>query len=465
MEYCWLYPWIVVVGGGLYGAAGPLIGPGWAFVLMLGGQLAVRPALERGGGLPRARAVLVGGGLLAGLVAVHAQHYPSVPLWSPIWIGAFLQVAHDALPSVPQPALGALLAACLWWRGLVLGAHETDALAIEGAYKTGVGMIVAYFIAAAVYSDAQGFLAAGAALPGTLPAFFFVGLSTLALARLAIIWDRGQPEERAHFPARAWVLLVIGLVGLILLAASMSAGLAAADVTTYVGLVLRPLLPVIEVLFLALFFVAEILVRIIIAVLSRFPRRQLDPMQPPPPTVFDDLLRRLREINVHPQVVEGARWMMVLAVILVLAIGMALTIVLMRRRERKADDDEHESVWSSRDVLGGLKRLVPRLRRRRHDTEAAAGPSARSIRRIYRDLLRLGARLGAPRHPSTTPREHDPRLRAVLPKAAQDVGTLTEAYERVRYGGWLPPTDVQRAAEAALDRIRAQVHPAPADQP
>ncbi len=457
MEYCWLYPWLVVVGGGFYGPTGPLLSPGWVLALMLIAQLAVRPSLERIAPLPRARGVLVGGGLVLGLAAVRAQHFPGIPLWSPAWIGALLVAAHDALPGVPKPALAALAAACLWWRGLALGVRETDATAIEAAYKSGVAAIVLYFLAAAVYSGSRGFAAAGPVLPGSLPAFFFLGLSALALARLALIWDRGQPDERAHFPARAWVLLTIGIVGLILLAASLSAGLAAADVMTYLGMALRPLLPLIEVLFVALFFVAEIIVRVIIAILSRIPRRDV-PEITPPSTVFDDLLRRLREINVHPQVVEGARWSMVAAVALLLVVGMALTIVLMRRRERKPDDDEHESVWSAQALLSGLRGLLPRIRARR-DPGDAAGPAAGRIRRIYRDLLRLGAAVGAPRHPSATPHEHAPRLREVLSGAADDVGALTDAYERVRYGGWHPPAVEVRAAESALRRIRDAAGP------
>jgi hypothetical protein len=455
MEYCWLYPWIVVVGGGLYGPAGPLIGPGWALLLLVGGQITVRPILARVDWLPRARAVLVGVGLLLGFVAVHEQHYPGIPLWSMGWIAAFLQAAHDTLPAVPKPALGALVAACLWWRGLALGVREPDAFAIEAAYKTGVGMIALYFIAAAVYADAQGFVAAGPALPGSLLAFFFLGLSALALARLAVIWDRGQPDERAHFSARAWVLLVVGVVGMILLAASMSAGLAAADVATYVGLVLRPLLPVVEVLFLALFFVAGILVRIIIAVLSHIPRRDIDPLQPPPPTAFDELLRRLREINMNPQVIHGARWMMVAAVALGLAIGMAVTIALMRRRERKTDEDEHESVWSAQELWSGLARRL-RLRSRPAAPERAAA-GVHSIRRVYRDLLQVGRTLGAPRPPWATPREHQPALTGVLFAAADDVAVITDAYERVRYGPWTPAEASVGTVKAALVRIRAAV--------
>ncbi|MDR7522420.1 MAG: DUF4129 domain-containing protein [Armatimonadota bacterium] len=460
MEFCWLYPWIVVLGGGFYGATGPVLSRGWAFVLLVGAQVAVRPVLDRGIPLPRARAVLVGVGLGLGLLAVHAQHYAVIPLWSPTWVASLLQAAHETLPAVPKPVAGALAAALLWWRGLVLGARAASAIEVEQAYRTGVGMVVLYVVAAAIYGDTQAFQAAGPALPGLLPAFFFLGLSVLALMRLAVIWDRIRPDERTHFPARVWLLLVIGVVGVILLAAGAAAGLAAADVSTYLGLALSPLLPVVEILFLVLFVVAGILVRLLIAVLSRLPYREMPDLQTPP-TVFDDLLRRLRELEMNPQMVEGARWGMVALVVLLLVIAMALTIVLMRRREGSPDEDQRESVWSARELLRGLTGVLPRIGRPRPPAEDRAGPTAGTIRRIYRELLRLGGTQGTPRPSWMTPREHEPRLRGVFTRAAEDVGVLTAAYERVRYGGARPTAAEVRAAGEALERIKASLAPGP----
>jgi hypothetical protein len=460
MEYCWLYPWIAVIGGGLYGGTEPLIDAGWTFLLLVLGQAAVKPALDRGGPLRRSRVLLVGVGLVLGLLAVHGQHYRDLPFWQPAWIGALLRSAHDTLPAVPRPVMGALVAACLWWRGLVLGTREVGAMEIEVAYKTGVGMIVAYFLAAAIYGDTAGFQAAGPTLPGSLPAFFFMGLSALALARLATIWDVGRPDERAQFPARAWVLLIVGLVGIILLMASMTAGLAAADVATYMGLALRPLLPVIEVLFTILFIVASVLVRALIFVLERIPRRTRIPLPQDTSTPLDDLLRRLRELHVAPQVIEGARWGMVLAVLLALAIGMAMTIVLLRRRQRSPDEDEHESVWSARELLRGLRHMLPRLRLRRARGVEPSLP-ATAVRLVYRELLRLGAALGAPRPLWATPREHDPRLRSVLAQASDEVALLTGAYERVRYGTWEPTAAEVQDAREALERVRKTLPPEP----
>ncbi len=461
MEFCWLYPWLVVMGGAFYGATGPLLPTGWAFVLLVGAQAAAhhlawggRPSAAGDGAQRAARILLIGAGAVLGLVAIHEQHYPGMPLMSPAWGVALLRAAHDSLPEVPKPALAALAAACLWWRGLALGARHVAAMDIEEAYKTGVGMVIAYLLAAAVYAGTRGFVAAGPEMPPMMLAFFFLGLSTLALARLAAIWEKGRPDERSQVPGWAWMILITGIVGLIMLAAGMMAGMATADVFRYVGVVLRPLLPVVEALFVVLFIVAGLVVRVLIAVLSRLPRRDMPDVGAAPMT-FDALLRRLREIEMHPQVVSGARWGMVLAVVTILVVGMALTIVLRRRRVRGPDEDDHESVWSPREVLRGLIGWLPRLGGPAEADDGLAAPPSGAIRRIYRELLALGAGMGVPRPPWATPREHAPGLRGVMPAFETEVDLLTAAYERVRYGRWIPAAVDVRGAEEALARVRA----------
>ncbi len=458
MEFCWLYPWLVVIGGGLYGADGPLLSPVWTLGLLLGAQALVRPVVETASTLRFSRVALIAGGVILGLLAVHDRHYVSVPLWHPAWIGSLLRAVHDIFPSVHVAVTASLLAALLWWRGLAIGLREVGAIEIEMAYKTGVAMVVLYLIAVAVYADTQGFAAAGPDLPSSMLAFFFLGLSALALARLSTIWETGRPEERAQVPGRAWLLLVIGVVGSIMLVASTMAGLAAADISKYLVLALRPLMPVVEVVFVVLFFIASLIVRVLIAILAQLPQRQPREIGQPT-TVIDDLLRRLRELEVNRQFVESARWGMALALLALLIIGMAVTIVLIRRRERKQDEDERESVWSARDALAALAGLLGGLRLRRATAGEAPGPEVSAIRRIYRTLLEMGASLGAPRKTWATPREHLPPLHGALPEAGPEVESLTWTYERVRYGRWRPTRDDVRAAEAALERARATVPP------
>jgi hypothetical protein len=455
MEYCWLYPWIVIIGGGLYPGQGPLISAVWAFVILMLAQTAVSPVLVRGGSLVAARALLVGGGFALGLIDVYLRYYSSLPFWGFTWLAILFSEAHAVLPAVSQPVMGALVASLLWWRGLVLGGREVGAIEIENAYKTGVAMIVMYFLAAAVYSDASGFQAAGPTLPGSLPAFFFLGLSALALARLATIWDAGQHEEKSQFPVRAWILLVIGLVGIILLVAGMTAGLAATDVTTYMGLALRPLLPLLEIVFYVIFIVATVLVRAMIFILERLPARVRFTIPAREPMPLDTLLERLRSLELNPQVIAGARWGMVLAVITLLVIGMAATIVMLRRRQRRAGDDERESVWSGLAAWNNVKNILLGLRIRRARSGESVLPTAAGIRMVYRELLQLGRHLGAVRPRWATPREHDPRLRSALVETSDEVALLTETYERVRYGGWTPTTTELQEARDVLARIKA----------
>jgi MFS family permease len=319
-------------------------------------------------------------------------------------------------------------------------------------------MVVLYLIGAAISGDTQGFAAAGADLPGSMLVFFFLGLSALAVARLSTIWEAGRPDERGQVPGRAWLALVVGIAGGILLLASMMAGLAAADIAKYLLIALRPLMPVVEMLFVVVFFVAGLIVRVLVAILTQLPRRPPHEIAQPP-TVIDDLLRRLREFEVNRQFVEGARWGMALLLLALLLIGMAVTIVLIRRRERKRDDDERESVWSTRDALAELTGWLRRLWVRRLAQDAPP-PEVNAIRLIYRALLDLGATLGAPRKTWATPREHLSPLGGALPAVRSEIESLTAAYERVRYGRWRPTASDVRAAEAALVRVRATRGPA-----
>ncbi len=480
MEFCWLYPWIVVVGGGFYGPTGAVVSAGSTFVLLVGGQAAARWALARarsaewraGEGqkgttagdvaLRRARILVVGLGTVLGLASVWQQHYSSLPLWHPAWLLALLVAAHDTLPSVAKPALAALLAALLWWRGLALGARETTAFEVEEAYKLGVAMIAVYLVAAVVYAGTRGFEAAGVRLPSTMMVFFFLGLCALALSRLAAIWERGRPDERAQVSGRAWLLMIGGIVGLIVVTASTAAGLAATDTLEYLAVIARPLLPIVEALFVVLFFVAGLIARLLFAILSRIPRRSL-PEIGPVPSAYDDLLRRLREFELHPQVISGARWGLVAAVLLAIVAGMVLTMVLVRRRARPPDEDERESVWSMRDALRGLESLLPRIGAGRPDGDEGESPGAAAIRRAYRRLLEIGTLRGAARPAWATPREHHPALAEALAAAAEEVAWLTDAYERVRYGTWRPASAEAAGAQAALRRIEAAV--AAADGP
>ena len=137
IEFCWLTPWLLLFTGAFYGPGiPPLLSASAAFTVLAVGFATVRVVLARPWPLSTARAVVVGAGLIVGLAAVKAGYYPRHPAWDLRWILALAQAAHDALPVVVPAVMAALLAAVLWWRGVVLGEREFTHFEIERAFRT-----------------------------------------------------------------------------------------------------------------------------------------------------------------------------------------------------------------------------------------------------------------------------------------------------------------------------------------
>ncbi len=82
---------------------------------------------------------------------------------------------------------------------------------------------------------------------------------------------------------------------------------------------------------------------------------------------------------------------------------------------------------------------------------------AARIRRIYANLLDAAAKVGAQRLPSQTPLEFLPVLSEVFPDHRSQVGAITRAYLKIRYGGFPESSEEVVQVEAAWEAIRAQV--------
>ncbi|HEY0756418.1 MAG TPA: DUF4129 domain-containing protein [Ktedonobacteraceae bacterium] len=139
----------------------------------------------------------------------------------------------------------------------------------------------------------------------------------------------------------------------------------------------------------------------------------------------------------------------------------------LRRRKRlrmtrnQASGDVHENVWSWRLFWQQLKTFLAALfgRRGARDGRAATAqslaelptePAARSIRVIYRALLRKASRLGYARKRAETPYEFQLRLNQQhITNSEPQLGQITEAYALTRYGGSVPgDLDLARARQA-----------------
>lgn len=452
IEFCWLYPWLLLFTGAFYGSGvPPLLSAGPVFALLSLGFLTLRAALARPWSLTATRTGVVAVGVATGLTAVKLTYYPRYAAWDLRWLGVLVRAAHDALPVVVPAVMASLLAALLWWRGVVLGEREFTHFEIERAFRRGVAWTIVFMIFFVIYGDARGFAATSAA-PAYLLGFFSLGLVMLAVTRLLSIWQESQADEAQALAAnRHWLLLLLAVVGVILTGAALFSGVVNLQFRPTILRGLAPLAPVLEFLFLIAFSIALVIARGILYVLSQFPRRfgQIDQ----PPAAGRPLEELLRDLP--PGVVSGARWGMVVLVVGLLVLLIAIAVVRSRRRAKKPGEDERESVWSTPLLLAGLgqvwRNLWARLRAARGEPESE---SVSSIRAIYREMLRLGVNLGISRRPSETPYEYRPRLAERLPEDRQDIDALTEAYVRVRYTPESPSEAEVAAAHEALARVR-----------
>lgn len=455
IEFCWLYPWLLFATGILYGPVPTPLLPAWpAFLLLLGGAVAVRRIAAMPWSLPAIRITVVGAGFLLGLIAVKTAYYSGYAVTDLRWVGALLEAAHDALPTVLAPVAAGAVAALLWWRGVALGGRDFSYVEIDRLFRGGLAWTVMYVTLYAIYADTRAFAVAADA-PVYLLAFFSLSLLSLAVARLIDLWTQTHADERQAWASnRHWLMLLVGVVGLIVLAAVLLSGAMPSDLRPTLGRVLSPLLPVVEVVFYAIFAIALVIARLILFIWSRFPRRgpqpldvRTDPLQ--------GLLRDLQELQLDPGVVSGARWGMVLLVVILLSLLIAIAIVRTRRRRRGPEEDERESVWSTRAQLAGLGSALrswwARLRPapgREEPTDIAA------IRQIYRELLRWAAAHGAARRPEQTPYEFLPQLRTAAAPQGTEASAITEVYVAVRYTQHEPTrTEVDEARRNLEDIV------------
>ena len=119
-----------------------------------------------------------------------------------------------------------------------------------------------------------------------------------------------------------------------------------------------------------------------------------------------------------------------------------------------------------RRMLAWVCSLSPFARFRRRPQEESTLTT--SIRRLYADMLRWGARSGFPRGSSQTPYEYQQVLCMALPAHRTDVAFITESYVRAKYAGQ-PPTEAElhqlKESRRRLKRRAARAVPAVDSRP
>ena len=157
-----------------------------------------------------------------------------------------------------------------------------------------------------------------------------------------------------------------------------------------------------------------------------------------------------------PQTVTVLTYVARFLVPVLIFLGLFVLILMVLRRRKKMrlalnrkGSETHESIWSWNLFWGQVRalfwalfgRLFPKRAASevgQREEEIKAIPAVRTVREMYRALLKKAAARGQIRKRDETPHEFQWRLDQRDPQNEPQLGALTDAYALTRYGGGVP---------------------------
>ncbi|HLH62531.1 MAG TPA: DUF4129 domain-containing protein [Ktedonobacteraceae bacterium] len=472
METCWIDAiFIWLAGIHIFGSSEPLM-PFWGpFILIGGSQWLLLYAEQRAGHQEsteekEGNRTTSGNGLYIGLIFVVAAFLIWLHIYAqkafildPRWL---LNLSNDILLlnlNFFQMVAIIVLSLLFGWRGIRLLQLEVEPSHVFRELCLGLGIMVAVIVLRAGQESAGGSaFIYDTTLLLLIPIFLFLSLAAHALARVTFI-RRTHPvglqgsvvvQERA-------IVLLIGSIGIALLLVTLLVGGSLnPSILRNVLEALAPLGIVYQWLITAFAAVATLIITPFFWLaawwFSHFPNKYPTIHQATGPGTHKIIIPPVTRTS--PEVILTAKILM--PILLLLVIFLLVRWALSRRRRvrvatRKHSGDTHESLWSWSLFWMQLKALLRGLLRRFFPQQATvaekhegweeirdAEPAVRTIREIYRALLRKAAYRGYARKKDETPYEFRRRLDEKAPLVEPQLEVITEAYALTRYGGDVP---------------------------
>jgi Domain of unknown function (DUF4129) len=368
--------------------------------------------------------------------------------WLPIdprWLLALLNDVFALSANAYSMFALVALSAYFCWRGVRLARHVVEPGGVFWTLRLGMGVIIVAIIAH--NASGAGFLNE-LFLLGLVPIFLFCSLTAHALAK-AVFVRRYHPiglqgsvgaQERA-------LLSTLSAIGLLILLLAFGIGIFASP-SFLVG-VQQALEPVGRAYDWLVGIIAYGITFLFYPILWLLSLLHFQPASVQVRSLQSLFGKRIAgSQSTDPMIAFVLPVLKILLPVLFVCFMLWLMVRLLRRRQvriaRREPQDVHESLWSWRLFLGQVRasflalwhRIFPQHGREQVQVkeEASGEPPARTMREIYRALLRWAATRGYARQKDETPYEFRARLGAQLSQSEPELGRLTELYTALRYG-------------------------------
>jgi len=481
MEACWVDAILIGLAGiGLFQSPDPIV-PLWAPFVIIAGSHWLATYLERRDARRApvseqedpTRTVTPGTSLLIAVIAVVTLFIIWLRVYAQTWLVFdprwLLNMLNDILLlNANAYLMVTILGLCVYfcWRGVRLARREIEPAHVSNVLRLGLVIVVAVVIIRAGQESAGMVFHDQLSLFLLVPIFLILSLAAHALARAGYIRHSHPIGLEGNVAAQERsLILLIGTFGLVILIVTLSVGSIA--VPSFLKEVAGPL-------GVAYGWFVDLIAHFIVFLVTplfwllawfeashpprltpiRLPRSGVGRLGPTKPSTALDTF-----FVVLIPILEVA-----LPILFILLMLLLIRWALRRRRVRiiakRREDEVRESLWSWSLFWAQFKaflhaifaRFFPHPQAEVKDQAMPemieGGPTARSIREIYRMLLKRAAGRGYARKNDETPYEFRQRLDEKTPLAESRLEGITEAYAATRYGGVEPD-------ESEVARIRS----------
>jgi ABC-type multidrug transport system fused ATPase/permease subunit len=459
MEVCWVTPWFRSMTPQTYA-----VNETWVFTILLLMVLFSHALVRIMEALHLKKSIRQG--LMAffiivgSYIGIKTLLYPHQAMSLTQLLTQPLRSFADLKSLIPVEFIVIIAVLISFWRGLSIAQQHIGPSAVMEHFWIGIVMYLAFiFFNTMVTGETPGnffFL------------FLFASLVAMCSARLTVVGMlRGGRENKFN---RYW------FIGIILIA-SFTVGIAAllgGQVGDKFGWIGGLLFAAFGSILIIIWLIFNPVITLLINFLSKiFQSKSLEALSNDLDNLnqlFQGLSQRILDLvgmsgvgDFITRVGPTLKQILFITIIALLILGVIawMAIRLWRDRQRRRLENDQASNLKANNIaqlllnmlkqgwngaisaLGGLTDF-----NRRQKLKAAA-----RIRQIYADLMELCENLEHPRADAETPLEFMPKLNLIFPELLSEISTITEAYNRVRYG-LLPETRQEVLdVESAWSRI------------